>query len=173
MAAADIDVVDAETNEVPVRSMKVSRTRQGQLFLDGIKDELATRGQILMGVNDGGVPAYNEGWTSKAFLTNPVRLSVGPKPGIDTMHGSEVCACAKIIYVFRHLRTALWSACSIHAKCATPFADRFIPQMCKCNKSCFMAALQLRNSNGSDCSLPGCRCQGQSSGSLSYSTVFS
>ncbi|KAL3131382.1 hypothetical protein ABBQ38_007697 [Trebouxia sp. C0009 RCD-2024] len=78
----DIDLVDVETNEVPVRSFNVSRNRQGKLFLDGIKEALANRGLVLLGIGeDGYVPAHKDGWTTKAFNTSPVQLIVGPKPG--------------------------------------------------------------------------------------------
>jgi len=53
--------VDAETNEVPVRSLQVSNNHEGKLFLDGIKEDLANRGQVLLGIGDGGLPAHKEG----------------------------------------------------------------------------------------------------------------
>ena len=37
---ADIVVVDAETNETPIRSFKVSRSHGGKLFLAGIEAAL-------------------------------------------------------------------------------------------------------------------------------------
>ncbi len=97
---ADLELVDAETDEVPVRSMKVIRTRQGQLFLDGIKEELASSGQMLVSINDDGFPAYYKGCTCKTFLTTPVRLCAVPKPGMDTMRGSGVCVRAPKLSIY-------------------------------------------------------------------------
>ena len=76
-------MVDAETNEIPARSFKVSRSHQGKLFLDDIKEDLANRGQVLLGIGDVGLPAHKEGWTIKTFNATPVQLIVGPKPGMD------------------------------------------------------------------------------------------
>ena len=85
--------MDAETDEVPVRSFKVSRNRQGKLFLDGIKEGLGNRGRVLLGIGTVGQPAHKEGWTIKTYNTTPVQLIVGPKPGMDTMYGSGGCVC--------------------------------------------------------------------------------
>jgi len=78
----DIDAVDAETNEFPIRSFKVSRNHQGKLFLDGIEKALANRGLVLLGIGEDGFPAHKDGWTMNTFNTIPVQLIVGPKPGV-------------------------------------------------------------------------------------------
>lgn len=91
--------MDAETNEVPVRSLQVSNNHEGKLFLDGIKEDLANRGKVLLGIGDGGLPAHKEGWTIKTFNTTPVQLIVGPRPGVDTMHGSGVSVCQDCLCV--------------------------------------------------------------------------
>ena len=80
--------MDAETNETPVRSLKVSRNHQGKLFLDGIEKALANRGLVLLGIGEDGFPAHKDGWTIKTFSTSPVQLIVGPKPGMDITYGS-------------------------------------------------------------------------------------
>ncbi len=79
---ADIDTVDAETNEIPVRSFKVSRNHQGKLFLDGMEKALANRGLVLLGIGEGGFPAHENMWTINTFNTIPVQLIVGPEPGM-------------------------------------------------------------------------------------------
>ena len=86
----DIHAVDAETNETPVRSFKVSRSHQGKLFLDGIEKALANRGLVLLGIGEEGLPAHKDGWTITTYNTSPVQLVVGPKPGMDTTYGSGV-----------------------------------------------------------------------------------
>ncbi len=124
--------------------MKVIRTRQDQLFLDGIKEELASRGQMLVSINDGGFPAYHKGWTCKTFLTTPVRLCVVPKPGMDTMRGSGVCVRAPKLSMCLGTQVqdvGLHSAYiqNVHNR----LLDRLIPQLSKCNnatKVCFRAA---------------------------------
>ncbi|KAL3148764.1 hypothetical protein ABBQ38_014175 [Trebouxia sp. C0009 RCD-2024] len=78
----DIDLVDAETNEIPVRSFKVSRNHQGKLYLDRIEKALANRGLVLLGIGEDVNPAHKDGWTTRAFNTSPVQLVVGPKPGV-------------------------------------------------------------------------------------------
>ena len=87
----DIDAVDAETNETPVRSFKVPRNHQGKLFLDGIEKALANRGLVLLGIGEDVFPAHKDGWTMNTFNASPVQLIVGPKPGMDTTYGSGVC----------------------------------------------------------------------------------
>ncbi|KAL3132169.1 hypothetical protein ABBQ32_008775 [Trebouxia sp. C0010 RCD-2024] len=78
----DIDTVDAETDETPVRSFKVSRNHQGKLFLDGIKEALANGGLVLLGIGEDAFPAHKDGWTIQTFNTSPVQLIVGRKPGL-------------------------------------------------------------------------------------------
>ncbi|KAL0049815.1 hypothetical protein WJX82_010385 [Trebouxia sp. C0006] len=78
----DIDAVDAETNETPVRSFKVPRNHQGKLFLDGIEKALANRGLVLLGIGEDVFPAHKDGWTMNTFNASPVQLIVGPKPGV-------------------------------------------------------------------------------------------
>ena len=97
---ADIDAVDAETNEFPIRSFKVSRNHQGKLFLDGIEKTLANRGLVLLGIGEDGFPAHKDGWTMNTFNTIPVQFIVGPKPGMDTTYGSGVCMC-KVVCMFK------------------------------------------------------------------------
>lgn len=80
--------MDAETDETPVRSFKVSRNHHGKLFLNSIEKALANRGLVLLGIGEDGLPAHKEGWTIKSFDTIPVQLIVEPKPGVNTMHGS-------------------------------------------------------------------------------------
>ncbi|DBA76300.1 hypothetical protein WJX77_012166 [Trebouxia sp. C0004] len=82
LKSADLETVDAETNETPVRSFKVSRNHQGKLFLDGIKEALANRGLVLLGIGEDGFPAHKDGWTMNTFNASPVQLIVGPKPGV-------------------------------------------------------------------------------------------
>ena len=81
---ADIDTVDAVTNETPVGSFKVLKNHQGKLFQDGIKEALANRGLVLLGIGEDAFPAHKDGWTIMTFNTSPVQLIVGPKPGMDT-----------------------------------------------------------------------------------------
>ena len=76
--------MDAETNETPVRSFKVYRNHRGKLFLDGIKEALANRGLVLLGIGEDAFPAHKDGWTIMTFNTSPVQLVVGPKLGMDT-----------------------------------------------------------------------------------------
>ncbi len=58
---ADIDAVDAETNETPVTSFKVPRNHQGKLFLDSIEQALANRGLVLLGIGEDVFPAHKDG----------------------------------------------------------------------------------------------------------------
>lgn len=90
--------VDAEINEVPARSFKVSRNFQGQLFLDGIREAVANLGAVLLGIGDGGIPSHKEGWTNRIFPTTPVKLIVGPKPGVNAMHSSGACVHQTILH---------------------------------------------------------------------------
>ena len=90
IGCAALSTVDAETDEVPVRSLKLYRNHQGQLYLDGIKPALANRGQVPLGIGGESVPLSREGWTVDRFSANPVQLNVGSKPGVDTMYGSGV-----------------------------------------------------------------------------------
>ena len=110
---ADIDTVDAETNETPVRSFKVSRNHCGKLDLDGIEKALANRGLVLLGIGEGGFPAHKDGWTIKTFNTSPVQLVVGPKPGMDSTYGSGWCTC-KVVCICRTLVQGLL-VCIWHA----------------------------------------------------------
>ena len=88
---ADMVVVDAETDETPVRSFKVSRSHQGKLFLAGIETALANRGLVLLSIGADGFPAHKDGWIVNTFNTIPVQLAVAPKPGVETTYGSGVC----------------------------------------------------------------------------------
>ena len=100
--------MDAETDETPVRSLKVPRNHQGKLFLDGIKEALANRGLVLLGIGEDGFPAHKDGWTIKPFNTSPVQLIVGPKPGMDTTYGSGVCMC-KVVCMFQDTHGVVFS----------------------------------------------------------------
>lgn len=59
--------MDAETNEVPVRSLQVSNNHEGKLFLDGIKEDLANRGQVLLGIGDGGLRTRKGGLSRRSI----------------------------------------------------------------------------------------------------------
>lgn len=69
----------------------MARNLQGQLFLNGIRKAVANRGLVRLGIGDGGIPSDNEGWTNRIFPTTPIKLIVGPKPGVNTMHSSGAC----------------------------------------------------------------------------------
>ncbi|KAL3152632.1 hypothetical protein ABBQ32_001646 [Trebouxia sp. C0010 RCD-2024] len=77
----DIHTVDVETNETPVRCFQVSRNHQGKLFLDGIKEALANRGLVLLGIGKDGFLHTRMGGPLQPFNTSPVQLIVGPTPG--------------------------------------------------------------------------------------------
>lgn len=94
--------MDAETDETPVRSFKVSRSHQGKLFLDGIEKALANRGLVLLGIGQDGFPAHKDGWTMTTYNTSPVQLIVAPKPGMDTTYGSGVCM-GNVVCMFKTL----------------------------------------------------------------------
>ena len=90
IGCAALSTIDAETDALPVRYVKVIRNHQGQLFLDGIEETLGNREQVLLGIGGATWPPYKEGWTVVSFSADPVQLNVGPKPGVDTMHASGV-----------------------------------------------------------------------------------
>ena len=84
-------MVDAEIDEIPLRSLKVPRNREGKLFVDSIEKGLASRGLVLAGIGKDGYPAHRDGWTINTFNTSPVQLIVASNPGMDTTHGSGWC----------------------------------------------------------------------------------
>ena len=98
----ETDTVDAETDEIPVRSLKVARNHQGKLFLDAIKEALANQGLVLLGIGEDGFPAHKDGWSINTFNASPVQLIVGVKPGMDTTYGFTLCTC-KVACVFKKL----------------------------------------------------------------------
>ena len=124
--------MDAETDEVPVRCFKVSRNRQGKLFLDGIKEDLANRGQVLLGIGTVGQPAHKEGWTVKTYNTTPVQLIVGPKPFTDTMYGSEVCACVCLSRLYACLR---YSQKGFQSAVCIPCTSALAAYFCSCQSA--------------------------------------
>lgn len=108
-----MDTVDAETNETPARCFKVSRNHHGKLFLDSIEKALANRGLVLLGIGENGFPAHKDGWTFNTFKSSPVQLLVGPKPGMETTYGSEVCVSGCTYFQDTHVRVVGQQSASI------------------------------------------------------------
>lgn len=75
-------MVDAETDEVPVRSFKVPRNQQSKLDVASIEKSLVNRGLVLLAIDtDDGYPSCKDAWTLNSYVTTPIRLCVGRKPG--------------------------------------------------------------------------------------------
>ncbi len=165
---ADIDAVDAETNETPVRSFKVPRNHQGKLFLDGIEKALANRGLVLLGIGEDVFPAHKDGWTMNTFNASPVQLIVGPKPGMIP-HMAQGCACENLYVCSRHSCKGVWSAVGVHLACTTLCTSHDIFACHSRLLQGYRTAVQVKCF---DCSPPCCRCQVRASSSLSHSTDF-
>lgn len=80
--AAGIVMVDAVTDEVPVRSFKVPRNQHSKLDVASIDKSLVNRGLVLLAIDtDNGYPSCKDAWTLKTYDTSPIQLCVGRKPG--------------------------------------------------------------------------------------------
>ncbi len=73
-------MVDAETDDVPVKKFLVPRNQQGQLCVDSIKEYLAGSGQVLKSIGNG-YPACKDGWSVNRYTVIPIQLRVAAKPG--------------------------------------------------------------------------------------------
>ena len=105
---AEINMVDAEIDEIPLRSLKVPRNREGKLFVDSIEKGLASRGLVLVGIGKDGYPAHRDGWTINTSNTSPVQLIVASKPGmIPHMHQGCLCEMS-LIFLCKILKTVFY-----------------------------------------------------------------
>lgn len=80
--AAGVVMVDAETDELPVRAFKVPENRQNKLDMASIAKSLVDRALVLLAIDtDSGYPPCKDAWTLFSYVTTPIRLCVGRKPG--------------------------------------------------------------------------------------------
>jgi len=78
--AVAVEMVEAETDDLPVKQFDVPRNQYGQLCVDSIEKFLAGSGQILVSIGNG-YPACKDGWTLNSYSAIPIQLHVSPKPG--------------------------------------------------------------------------------------------
>lgn len=78
--AVAVEMVEAETDDLPAKQFMVPKNRHGQLCVDSIKEYLAGSGQILVSIGNG-YPACKDGWTLNSYSAIPIQLHVAPKPG--------------------------------------------------------------------------------------------
>ena len=78
--AVAVEMVEAETGDLPVKHCTVPRNQYGQLCVDSIKEYLAGSGQTLVSIGNG-YPACKDGWTLNSYSAIPIQLHVAPKPG--------------------------------------------------------------------------------------------
>lgn len=91
--AVAVEMVEAETDDLPVKRFMVPRNQYGQLCVDSIEKYLAGSGQILNSIGNG-YPACKDGWTLNSYSDIPVQLCVAPKPGrrsIAKRSSHDVC----------------------------------------------------------------------------------
>ena len=80
--AAGIVMVYAETDEVAVRSFKAPRNQESKPNVASIEKPLLNRGLVLLAIDtDDGYPPCKDAWTLNSYVTTPIRLCVGCKPG--------------------------------------------------------------------------------------------
>ncbi|KAL3156372.1 hypothetical protein ABBQ38_000687 [Trebouxia sp. C0009 RCD-2024] len=91
---AQVEMVEAETDDIPVRHCTVPRNQYGQLCVDSIKDYLAGSGQMLVSIGNGCYPKCKDGWTLNSYSAIPIQLHVAPKlvrQAIATCSSHDVC----------------------------------------------------------------------------------
>ena len=91
--AVAVEMVEAETDELPAKQFMVPKNQHGQLCVDSIKEYLAGSGQILVSIGNG-YPACKDGWTLNSYSAIPIQLHVAPKPGrrsIAKFSSHDVC----------------------------------------------------------------------------------
>ena len=71
--AAGTVMVDAETDEVRIRSFKVPRNQQSKLNVASIEKYLVNRGLVLLAIDtDNGYPPCKDAWTLYSYVTTPI-----------------------------------------------------------------------------------------------------
>ncbi|KAA6424073.1 MAG: hypothetical protein FRX49_06032 [Trebouxia sp. A1-2] len=78
--AVAVEMVEVETDDLPVKRFVVPRNQYGQLCVDSNEKFLAGSGQILVSIGNG-YPACKDGWTLNSYSAIPIQLHVAPKPG--------------------------------------------------------------------------------------------
>ncbi|KAA6429157.1 MAG: hypothetical protein FRX49_00553 [Trebouxia sp. A1-2] len=79
---ASVEMVEVETDDLPVKRFVVPRNQYGQLCVDSIEKFLAGSGQILVSIGNG-YPACKDGWTLNSYSAIPIQLHVATKPVDD------------------------------------------------------------------------------------------
>ncbi|DBA86822.1 TPA: hypothetical protein ACH3X2_005405 [Trebouxia sp. C0005] len=79
-SSAQVEMVEVETDDLPVKRFVVPRNQYGQLCVDSIEKFLAGSGQILVSIGNG-YPACKDGWTLNSYSAIPIQLHVATKPG--------------------------------------------------------------------------------------------
>ena len=95
--AVAVEMVEAETDDFPAKTIMVPKNQHGQLCVDSIKEHLAGIGQILVSIGNG-YPACKDGWTLNNYSVIPMQLHVASKPGrCSTAKCSSHDVCRELI----------------------------------------------------------------------------